>query len=79
MGLLGRDADVAEKGAIVIPGQGNHHWMKKHALAITAALLVCMLAFFYTGETHVYLVIGSGMAAAFIFYIAAYIQHRRGH
>ena len=53
--------------------------MKKHALAVTAALLVCMLAFFYTGETHVYLVIGSGMAAAFIFYIAAYIQDRRGH
>lgn len=63
----------------MISGQGKSHWMKKHALAVTAALLVCMLAFFYTGETHVYLVIGSGIVAAVIFYIAAYIQDRRGH
>jgi hypothetical protein len=62
----------------MISDQGNNHWMKKHALAVTAALLVCMLAFFYTGEAHVFLIIGSGMMAALIFYIAAYLQGRRG-
>lgn len=53
------------------------YWRIEHIFAIAAAIVVGIIIFEFTGESELFLAIGSGMGIGMIAWITSYLHLRR--
>jgi hypothetical protein len=70
-------AAVSEEDRETYPQIQQRLWRMEHVLALLAAIVAAIAVYYYTGESEIFLAIGSGAGIGALTYIASWLHLRR--